>query len=103
MKSKLYISSVACLGIFTLASCGGGDGGLSSSSPSATSASAASTTPFAAAMDKVGNNLGPTPITATVPGWPNYLAMGSVGGPNRGICGEGDGARGNADHQCAFL
>ena len=82
MKSKLYISSVACLGIFTLASCGGGDGGLSSSSPSATSASAASTTPFAAAMDKVGNNLGPTPITATVPGWPNYLAMGSVGGPN---------------------
>ena len=81
MKSKLYVSSVACLSIFTLASCGGGDGGLSSNSPGATSASATSATPITAAIDNIGNP-GPTPITVSVPGWPNYLAMGAVGGPN---------------------
>ena len=74
MKSKFYVSSVACLSIFTLASCGGGDGGLSSNSPGATSASA---TPVAAAIDKIGNSLNPG-----VPGWPSSIAMGAIGGPN---------------------
>ena len=72
MKSKLYISSVACLGIFTLASCGGGDGGLSSSSPGATSASA---TPITAAIDNIGS-------PASGPWGLGYIAMGAVGGPN---------------------
>ena len=76
MKSKLYVSSVACLSIFTLASCGGGDGGLSSNSPGATSASATSATPITAAIDNIGSPaLGPWGL--------GYIAMGAVGGPNQ--------------------
>jgi hypothetical protein len=74
LKSILYISTGACLSVLTLASCGGGDGGLSSNSPGATSASA---TPIAAAIDKIGNNLNPG-----VPGWPSYIAMGGLASPN---------------------
>jgi len=74
LKSTLCISAGACLSVLTLASCGGGDGGLSSNSPGATSASA---TPVAVAIDKIGNSLNPG-----VPGWPSYIAMGGLASPN---------------------
>jgi len=86
MKSKLYVSSVACLSVLTLVSCGGSDGSLSSNSTGATSASAKFVTiarPIAAAVDRIGNAL------PTVPGWPAYIAMGSVGGPNQTVPGAG--------------
>ncbi|MCE7506349.1 hypothetical protein LZG75_08855 [Polynucleobacter sp. IMCC30063] len=76
MKSKLYVSSVVCLSVFTLASCGGGDGGLSSNSPGATSASATSATPITAAIDNIGSPAGG-------PWGLGYIAMGAVGGPNQ--------------------